>query len=260
MQEVAGYPGMSLEQVVEEERLRQAKLEELALEFGYKAQDMAASTTPATASTSSATTTSRPVNNRVLKHRNRDPTRYNKKLMEDSEREAAARDERMQTEAEPELLPEERPPAWWSTAWGVTERKIDGYGDQMSRMFTAQSERMTNIEQRLIEEAKQSRVALNGIAQRLDDETREGHDQLSNMGSTFRNTTERLSKLETGVAEVKKGGNVAEQSLARAGWIPAPVILGGWAENTRKDIIEAEAASFVATLTTTFPPEVWRAS
>lgn len=34
----------------------------------------------------------------------------------------------------------------------------------------------------------------------------------------------------------------------RGGWKPAHVILGGWPKNTKKDIIEAEAAKFFATL------------
>lgn len=161
--------------------------------------------------------------------------------------------DRIQTEEEPELLPDvrrdaERPPAWWSSAWSAAERKIDGYGDQMSRMFAAQSERMTNIERRLIEEAKQSRAALNGRDQRLDGDTSARPDQMANMDSTLRNITGSLSKLETGATEVKKDENIGEQVQGRHGWSPAHVILGGWAENAKKHTIEAEAAKFDASL------------
>lgn len=54
---------------------------------------------------------------------------------------------------------------------------------------------MSNIEERLLAEAKQSREALSGIAQRLDEETSAHQDQMMSVDNSLKNMTGRLSKL-----------------------------------------------------------------
>lgn len=69
------------------------------------------------------------------------------------------------------MRPVEAPPPWWTAAWGQAEQSIDSYSDQMGGLFSLQSECMTTIEHRLMDQARRSREAYEGIAQRLDQET-----------------------------------------------------------------------------------------
>lgn len=156
----------------------------------------------------------------------------------------------------------EAPLAWWAAAWGQAGRKIDSYGGQMNRMFSIQSDRMTTTEARLLEEAKNSREAHEGIAQRLDHEMNARQKQITSVDTTLKNIMERLNRLETGdvepkVIEDEKGGNVV-------GWVPQHVIFGGWPDNSSKQNIEADAAAFLAQLPASrdleaaCAQEVWR--
>lgn len=114
----------------------------------------------------------------------------------------------------------------------------------MDRMFSAQSERMTTLEQRLIDKARRSREAYEGIAQRLDHETSARQEQMSFVNNNLKNITERLNRLETVDPETKTPQD-KQSGATQVGWVPQHVILGGWPDNSSKQTIEADTATFL---------------
>lgn len=83
---------------------------------------------------------------------------------------------------------------------------------------------MSGIEQKLVAEAKQSREALSGIAQRLDEETSARQGQMMSFDNMSKNITERLSKLEMGATEGSRNENLQPNINMKGGLTPAHVI------------------------------------